>query len=67
MAALIDIITQSRKASKNTFDEFFFRIIVNMAWGKTMVSKQNWKKLSTARDKIYLMQNFRRNSIKIFK
>ena len=56
MAPLIDVNTQLRKAAKNAFDECFYELIVNSAFGKTMDSKRNWKKLTIVHNENELMQ-----------
>ena len=64
MEPFVDLNTQLRISAHNKFEENFYKLIVNSAFGKTMESKIGRKKLEIIRNegellqKIALMKSF---------
>ena len=56
MSPFVELNTGLRKAAKNRFQENFYKLTVNSAFGKTMESKRNRTKLSIIRNENELMQ-----------
>ena len=66
MSPFVELNTGLRKAATNRFQENFYKLIVNSAFGKTMESKRNRRKLSVIRNENELMQKLCNSSLKSF-
>ena len=66
MAPFVDLNTRLRKAAVNKFQENFYKLIVNSAFGKTMESKLGRKKLEIVRNERELLQKTALSTMKSF-
>ena len=66
MAPFVDLNTRLRKAAVNKFQENFYKLIVNSAFGKTMESKLGTKKLEIVRNERELLQKTALSTMKSF-
>ena len=66
MAHFVDLNTRLRKAAVNKFQENFYKLIVNAAFGKTMESKLGRKKLEIVRNERELLQKTALSTMKSF-
>ena len=65
-APFVYLNSRQRKATVNTFQENFYKIIVNSAFGRTMESKLERKKLEIIRNERELLQKAALSSMKSF-
>ena len=56
MEPFVDLNTRLRISARNKFEDNFYKLIVNSAFGKTMESKLGRKKLENIRNEIELLQ-----------
>ena len=66
ISPFVELNTELRKAAKNRFQEKFYKVIVNSAFGRTMESKRNRRKLSIIRNENETMQKLCNSSLKCF-
>ena len=66
MTLFVDLNIRLRKAAVNKFQENFYKLIVNSAFGKTMESKLGKKKLETVRNERELLQKTALSTMKSF-
>ena len=66
MSPFVELNTELRKAAKYRFQEIFNKLILNSAFGKTLESKLNSRKLSIFRNENELRQKSCISSLKSF-
>ena len=66
MAHFVDLNTRLQKDAVNKFQENFYKLIVNSAFGKTMESKLGRKKLEFVRNERELLQKTALSTMKSF-
>ena len=66
MEPFVDLNTQLRMSARNKFEENFYKLIVNSAFGKTMESKLGRKKLEIIRNERELLQKTALSTMKSF-
>ena len=66
MEPFVDLNTQLRMPARNKFEENFYKLIVNSAFGKTMESKLGRKKLEVIRKERELLQKAALSTMKSF-
>ena len=66
MAPFVDLNTRLRKAAVNNFQENFYKLIVNSAFGKTMESNSGRKKLEIVRNERELLKKTALSTMKSF-
>ena len=66
MAPFVDLNTRLRKVAVNIFQEKFYKLIFNPAFGKTMESKLERKKLEIVRNERELLQKTALSTMKSF-
>ena len=66
MAPFVDLNPRLQKAAVNKFQENFYKLIVNSAFGKTMESKLGRKKMEILRNERELLQKTALSPMKSF-
>ena len=66
MKPFVDLNTQLRMSARNKFEEKFYKLIVNSAFGKTIESKLGRKKLEINRNEKKLLQKTALGTMKSF-
>ena len=65
MEPFVDLNTQLRISARSKFEENFYKLIVNSAFGKTMESKLGRKKLEIIRNERELLQKTALSTMKV--
>ena len=66
MEHFVDLNTRLRMSARNKFEENFYKLIVNSAFGKTMESKLGRKKLEIIRNEREMLEKTALSTIKSF-